>query len=88
MINKDQFDDMHHAIGRIKLNKRWKAKTILDKAYRNKYVEHGLNLSWEELIKQGFAKSFKQKNFDGTYMIFYYVTEQGIDEMRRFLEQR
>ena len=83
LIDIHQLDNMLHALGYPRMDKHWKASTILEKAYRNRYVTYVKDYSWEDLIIKGFAKVETQKNCDHSDLYFYYVTEKGIDEIRK-----
>lgn len=81
--NKKQIDEMLHALGRPNINIRWKSKTILDKCYRNRIIDYNINESWEKLVNEGYAGFFRQRNFDNSYLYWYYVTEKGMDLLKK-----
>ena len=81
-LTKIQAEQMHHALGNIHIHKNWKDKTVLAKAYRNKFFTYASDSNWNDLVKKGFADVNIQKNFDGSDMFFYYVTEKGVHELR------
>lgn len=79
MITEEQKDDMLHALGRPTIRKDWKAKTILDKCYRNRYIVDNNNKSWEDLILKGFADKVVQTNsLIPKEDAMYFVTEEGV----------
>jgi len=85
-LTNDQVHDMLHAIGingTYSFNKRWKAKTILDKCYINRYVDYSENKSWEDLVNKQFASVFKQRNGDKGYMYMYGVTLKGAEQLKQ-----
>jgi hypothetical protein len=81
-ITKKQKEDMLHALGYPRLNKNWKAHTILKKCYRNRYVDYNKNEDWEELVRKGYAQLEIGKNFDNTLIYFYYVTLKGVELLK------
>ena len=82
-ITKKQKEDMLHALGYPTLNKNWKASTILEKCYRNRYIEYDENEEWEELVRKGFAQLKFGKNYNGTELYFYYVTKKGVELLKK-----
>lgn len=61
----------------------WSARTVIDKAYRNRFVTYSPDSDWEHLRKLGFAGLVTQNglNKDGL-LYFYYVTEEGVRHLK------
>jgi len=77
MITDRQEHDMLHAIGNPTF-RNWRPETILKKAYRNKFVTYAPDESWEELVKKDYAGIIRQRQYDKSYIYFYFVKLEGI----------
>ena len=85
ILTDKQVQNMLHALGiegYYRFNKRWKAKTIFNKCYRNSYVTYSECESWQDLVKKGFASVFKQRQWDNSYHYMYGVTLKGAEQLK------
>ena len=84
-ITKEQEDLMLHALGfrgTNTLNKRWKAKTILDKCYRNRYF---VSKDWKpilQLVNLGYMAREDEPYNKNSSDCYHWVTEKGVEALK------